>query len=165
VSIEIHWQPAGALELFKSNLAAAPTWMPQIISDRAHDLGPLAIRVMQEEVRANLYTGALIDSISADYENNDSLVTVAPRAMRGKWDAGLILEFGTRPIPNAPWKPIAAWADFKGIPAAPVVIKIRTQGVSAHPFLDRTLDDFMPYLDDAAETALNEMLEHIFEGL
>ena len=57
-------------------------------------------------------------------------VTISPKVMRGKWDGGLILELGTRPIPNVPWMPIKRWADFRGVPAGPVTVRVFFNGLA-----------------------------------
>ena len=126
-------------------------------------LGPIAVRRMREAVDPNRYTGALEKSIHADYRDGGLTVEIGPTATRGKWDAGLLLELGVpHGIARAPWSPIKAWADFRGIPAFPVWWKIRTEGVEAHPFLQRTVDSFesdvdaarSKLADDVARTAL-----------
>ena len=136
--ITIQMDPA--LRDIKKALTAMPSRTPRIVARRMKMLGPRVVNRMREAVEENRYTGALSDSIRDDYSNAGMTVTVGPTAKRGKWDAGLLLELGTRPIPNCPWMPIKAWADFRGIPAFPVWYKIRTEGVNEHPFLERTIN-------------------------
>src|SRR3972149_861028 len=114
--------------------------MPKIKRKAIRWIGPRAVRNMQGMLGRNYYTGALMRSVKSEYGERDSIVTISPTAQRGKWDAGLILEFGTRPIPRAPWAPIAQWADVKGAPMPGAWLKIRRVGVSAHPFMDDTLE-------------------------
>ena len=127
----------GVMEQFVKNANAAPKWMPRVIEHGLTYLGKQIAVKMQQEVRKHRYTGALEDSITSEYTPNR--VEIGPTAKRGKFDAGVILELGTKPIPNLPWSPIKKWADFRGIEAFPVWYSIREKGVQAHPFLKRTL--------------------------
>jgi hypothetical protein len=164
--ISVRWEPTDAPAVMAGNLKTAPDWMPKVVSKAAHQLGPAAVDIMRDVTDANRYTGALGESISDEYSNNDYTVTISPKAMRGgKWDAGLLLEFGTRPIPNAPWAPIKAWANFRGLLAFPVWLKIRRAGVSAHPFLDRALENLSAEIDPVLEELLRAAIsEFIFAG-
>mgnify|MGYP003394521515 CR=1 FL=1 len=123
-----------------ANLEAFPDYWPAIVREHLPELGKRIVEIMREMVDPNRYTGGLQDSIESVYDDGEQTVTINPTVMRGQWDGGLILEMGTGPIPNAPYAPIRAWADFRGIPAFPVWYKIREEGVAAHPFIDRTLD-------------------------
>lgn len=165
--IEVRQVPPGGLEKVRDNIANLPQWLPQVMASATHVLGPIAVRVMQESMWQHIYTGTLIDSISAEYSEQDATVTISPKAMRGgRWDAGLLLELGVpRPIPRAPWAPIKAWADFRGIPAFPVWWKIRTEGVSAHPFIDRAFEAVLPYVDDAVDQVMASAIERLLDGL
>lgn len=159
------WSPPDAPEILARNLRSTPSWMPKLISLAARRLGQAGVDVLRDVTDANRYTGALGESISAEYSDNDKIITISPKAMRGKWDAGLLLEFGTKPIPNAPWAPIAAWAAFRGLPAGPVWMKIRRSGVNAHPFIDRALENLMPDIDPILEELLQESVDqYIFAG-
>lgn len=151
----------GRLEQFVKNLGEASQWMPTLIEQTLKPLGERIVKIMQAKVRENRYTGALEDSITSEYESGESRVVISPKAMRGRWDAGLILELGTKPIPNAPYGPIKKWADFRGLPAFPVWYKIRTQGVSAHPFLERTLDASESEIGQAAQELVDKMAEKV----
>lgn len=160
--LTVRWSPTDAPEVLAANLRSAPSWMPKVISKAAHRLGPAAVDVMRDVTDVNRYTGALGESISDEYSDGDRIVTISPKVMRGRHDGGLILEFGTRPIPNAPWGPIAAWANFRGLPAGPVWMKIRRSGAAAHPFLDRTLENMPaeidPVLNDLLDEAINQFI-------
>lgn len=159
------WNPPDAPDLVARNLKAAPSWLPKSISQATHKLGPAGVNVLREAVAPNLYTGALSDSVSAEYAEDDRVVTISPKALRGgKWDAGLLLEFGTKPIPNAPWAPIAAWAAFKGAPMPGAWLKIRQLGVSPHPFLDRALEMMGYEIDPVLGELLDDVIAHLFEG-
>ena len=147
----------GVLEMFMNNLATAPEWTPRIIETAMHPLGSRIVGNMQSAVSDNRYTGDLEESISYDYNTGAMQLEISPKAMRGKWDAGLLLELGTRPIPNAPWSPIKAWADFRGVPGFPILMKIREVGVSPHPFLDRTLERSMPDVENTGQEIVDAM--------
>ena len=134
----------GKLEAVVANLESGATWMPKIIEQGMRALGKQVITRMQAAIEPNRYTGALSESITSEYDSAQMAVSIFPTAKRGNYDGGVILELGTGPIPNAPWAPIARWAEFRGLPAFPVVYKIRTVGVSEHPFLQRTLDSAEP---------------------
>ena len=132
----------GVLERVTAKLAQAPQWMPQIYIRHMPNLGGQIADIMEGVLENNRYTGALQGSITSTYDPSKAEVAIRPTAQRGgRWDAGALLELGTGPIPRLPWAPIKAWAEFRGIPAFPVWWKIKTQGVSPHPFLQRTLDD------------------------
>ena len=81
------------------------------------------------------------ESVQAEYDPSTTRLAIGPTATRGRYDAGLILQRGTGPIANAPFGPIAAWAESKGLPARPVWYKIKTKGVAAHPWLEDVLSD------------------------
>ncbi len=131
----------GVIEAFAAKLAVAPEWMPAIYERHMPDLGGNVADIMQSVIEPNRYKGDLQESIISQYDPLAQAVSIYPTVKRGAWDGGTILELGTGPIPNAPWAPIAAWADFRGIDAFPVWWGIREHGVKAHPFLQRTLDD------------------------
>jgi len=118
----------------------APAWFPRFVESNMRGLGRRIAYLMRMQIRRHRYTGALEDSVESEYDTARQSVAVGPTAQRGgKWDAGLLLQRGTGPIPNLPFGPIAEWAAFKGLPAGPVWYKIKTVGVSAHPFLEETL--------------------------
>ena len=154
----------GVLEQVAANLASAPSWMPKIKRKTIKWIGPSAVKKMQGMLGRNYYTGALMRSVEDEYTESDSVVTISPTAQRGKWDAGLILEFGTGPIPHAPWAPIARWADAKDAPMPGAWLKIRRVGVSAHPLLSDTLEAVNPDLDEAIDKALGWMIGAVLHG-
>ncbi len=131
----------GVIEAFAAKLADSADWMPEIYTRHMPDLGGNVADIMQGVIEPNRYKGDLQESIISQYDPLSQSVSIGPTVQRGGWDGGTILELGTGPIPNAPWAPIAAWADFRGIDAFPVWWHIREYGVKPHPFLKRTLDD------------------------
>jgi hypothetical protein len=155
--VTARWNPPDAIGIVAGNLSGARSWMPKAISRAAHQLGQAGVDVMRDATDVNRYTGSLGESISAEYGSDDTVVTISPKVMRGIHDGGLILEFGTRPIPRAPWAPIAAWASFRGAPMPGAWLKIRSSGVSPHPFLDRTLQ----YMDGEIAPILEELLRDV----
>lgn len=148
----------------QDNLARMPSWMPTIIRTHMDTLGRIVEDRMREAVAPNLYTGALSESIKHHAEDGGYTTVIEPLAKRGNWDAGTILEMGTRPIPNAPWAPIKRWAEFRGLPGWPVLYKIRTQGVDAHPFLERTDAASQPHLTETARRIIDEAADKIVHG-
>lgn len=132
----------GVLEAVAAKLGDAPSWLPTIAERHMPWLGAQVGETMEGVLEGNRYTGELQSSIVSDYNPTEQTVSIHPTAQRGgRGDGGVILELGTGPIPNAPYGPIAAWAAFRGLPAFPVWWKIRTVGLDAHPFLQRTFDD------------------------
>ena len=162
--VEVRWIPPDVIKGIQSRLRSAPAWMPNRSEKHMRKLGGKAVRRMKYAVMENVYTGKLQDSIRDFYEDRGMTVLIAPTVMRGRYDGGSILEAGTRPIPNAPWAPIARWAAFRGLSAFPVVYKIRTQGVDPHPFLQRTLDDTRPDIDAELGALAEDILAYILNG-
>lgn len=121
------------------HMASAPLWAPQFIDANMEGLGRRVSAIMKAQVKRHRYKGDLEDSITHDYDSFRIRLEIGPRHKRGKYDAGLLLQRGTKPIPNVPFGPIKRWAEFRGLPAGPVWWKIKTKGVSAHPFLGETL--------------------------
>ncbi len=153
-------------EELEKRLLASPDWMPKIFKMNLDKLKPFVIQNMRAAVEQNRYTGALESSIEGRTEQgmDDATLTVSPMANRGRWDAGTILELGTGPIPNAPWMPIKQWAEFKGLPPFPVWYKIRREGVSAHPFLERTIDLSQSSLEWTAQSIAGDIATQIAIG-
>ena len=120
-------------------------------------LGKLIRSQMQAELAEHRVTGQLASSVRFEYDEGVQELAVGPTRKYGRWDAGAILELGTRPIPRAPWAPIRVWSNFRGLPAFPVWHKIRTRGVAAHPFLDRTLQASEGYIEGAAQRIADAM--------
>lgn len=161
MAVIVKWVPENVIENMRQRMSTAPSWVPQRASKHMRALGPKVVRRMKYAVIENVYTGALQESIRDEYQDGGLTVIVSPTVMRGRWDGGSILELGTRPIPRAPWAPIARWAGFRGLPAFPIVYKIRTQGVSAHPFLQRTLDDADSDLTEALDDIAGDVLAYM----
>lgn len=136
-----------------AEMGKAPQWIPQQIAKQLPLLGRKIVPIMKKQVRTHRFTGALENSIVSTYDSVNKEVEIGPNAKRGQFDAGVILQSGTKNIPNVPWKPIKAWAMKRGI-AKPyfVLLKIREQGVSAHPFLNETMETsaFKNAMEDSA---------------
>jgi len=162
--ISINIKSDGVLEQVAKNMAAAPQWMPKIAKREIKRLGPIGIRRMQGMVGRNYYTGTLLRSVKDEYKDAGMTVEIGPTAKRGRWDAGLILEFGTRPIARCPYAPIARWASAKGAPMPGAWLKIRREGVSPHPFLDDTLNAVEPDLDKSIDKMLGEAIAAALHG-
>ena len=116
----------------------APQIANQVVRARMDGLGRRIKFIMRQSIKPNRYTGAIEESV--EYAVGDKRVEIGPTAKRGRFDAGLLLEMGTGPIPNLPFAAIAKWAEFRGVPAGAVWWKIKTKGVTPHPFLQRTAD-------------------------
>ena len=137
-------------------LKAAPSWHKQYVRKNMMELGRRVAYVMQQEIEPHRYTGKLSNSIKSVYsESGKPKVEIGPTAKRGKYDAGLILERGTKPITNLPFAPIQRWATFRGLSARGVWYKIKHFGVDAHPFLQRTLNS------PRTQVAINHTAERI----
>jgi len=103
-------------------------------------LGRRIAYLMKMQLKPHRYTGALEDSVTSEYDPRRQRLEIGPKAKRkGGWDAGLLLQRGTGPIPNLPFAPIKKWAAFRGLPAGPVWYKLKTEGADAHPFVDETI--------------------------
>ena len=152
------------LEAINANLQALPRWMPAVIRIHLDTLGTIAVDRMREAVEPNRYTGALADSVDHHPQDDGYTQAIYPDAKRGTWDAGALLELGTQPIPRAPWAPIKAWADFRGLPAFPVWWKIRNEGVNPHPFLERTMQALEPQINEAALRMVATSVDQILHG-
>lgn len=123
-----------------ANLVDAPHWVGRFVDSNMEGLGRRVAYLMQLQIRPHKVSGALEGSIMSFYESSALRLQIGPtRKYRGGWDAGLILQRGTGPIPNLPFGPIARWAGFRGLPAGPIWMTIKDKGVKAHPFLDETL--------------------------
>jgi len=158
--------PDAIFSQLQRNMANAPQWMPKVISKQIRYLGPRVSRVMREAVLGNRYKGALDESVGPEYSDAGQTVTISPKAMRGgKYDAGNLLELGVpHPIPNLPYAPIAAWANFRGAPMPAVWLGMRAHGVKAHPFLDRTLKGAEVELNIAQVMILDAMIDEALRG-
>lgn len=153
-----------SFEQVQQAIATLPSWMPAILRSHMPPLGDRIAEVMRTQVEPHRYTGALSDSIESEYQDSDYSVSIHPTATRGNYDAGAILELGTKPIRRAPWEPIKAWAEFRGVPAFPVWYAIRTRGVRAHPFLDRTLAESAGPMTETARRIVTDVAIAITSG-
>ena len=122
------------------SFASAGQWHGEFIDENMRGLGRRIAYLMQRQIERHRYTGALSDSVRSQYDSGARRLEIGPTAKRGRYDAGLLLQRGTRPIARLPFAPIAAWAEHRGLPAGPVWWKIKTKGVDAHPFLEETLE-------------------------
>ena len=148
----------------RDNIAQLPRWMPAIMRTHMKTLRTVAVDAMREAVLENRYTGSLEESIRGEFEDDGKRLIVGPTVKRGRWDGGLILEMGTRPIPKLPFAPIKKWAEFRGLPPFPIWHKIKTEGVSPHPFLDRTMKALEPRIDEAARRMAEDVAEAVVSG-
>ena len=108
--------------------------------------------IMRQSLKEHRYTGALEESV--EYDATDTQVEIGPtKKYKGGYDAGRILSTGTGPIPNLPFEPIKRWAEFRGLPAGPVWMKIKQEGISPHPWIERVMmrGDFAVALEHTAK--------------
>jgi len=163
--MSLRFEADATLQAINANLQALPRWLPAIVRVHLDTLGTIAVDRMRETIEPHRYTGVLQDSIEHHPEDGGYTQAIYPTAQRGgRWDAGALLELGTAPIPRLPWAPIKAWAEFRGVPAFPVWYKIRTQGVSPHPFLERTMTALGPQIEEAAFRIVTTMVGEILRG-
>lgn len=146
--ITISFKSDGVIEKVAENMANASSWMPKIVETAFGVLGRSISILMELELGKHNYTGELAGSVEAEHTSQE--VRIEPKAMRGKWDAGSLLEMGTRPH-VAPFAPIARYADFVGAPAGAIWAGIAAHGTKAYPFLQPTLDRSGDALKNAAE--------------
>ena len=130
---------ADDFNIFLQHLSGAQSWVPKYVDLNMEGLGRRIAYLMRMQVKRHTYTGALSESIASVYSRAKLKLEIGPTAKRGSYDAGLLLQRGTRPIPKLSFGPIAKWAAFRGLPAGPIWMKIKTKGVDAHPFLEQTL--------------------------
>src|SRR3990167_9017902 len=105
------------------HLSGAPQWYSRYVDSNMQQLGRRIAYLMGMQIKRHHYTGALEESIRSAYDRTEQKLEVGPTAKRGSYDAGLLLQRGTRPIPNGPFGPIAKWAAFRGLPAGPIWMK------------------------------------------
>lgn len=151
-----------------ANMAKAHLWGPFIINREMRWLGNEGAAAMREAIAANYYKGTLSDSIRGEYDPATKELTIGPTAKRRNWDAGSILEDGTGAISNVPWKPIREWAFARGMnlkQAGAVWHKIKTSGVGAHPFVERTVNSarFQSALNKVADKIGRDMAAEVFK--
>ena len=127
------------LKALEKTFSTAGKWHKVFVKKNMLTLGERIVFIMRQATSKHRYTGKFEESVKSTYKARVMRLEIGPRAKRGKWDAGLLLERGTGPIPNLPFGPIQRWAEFRGIPAGPVWMSIKRKGVKAHPYLDRTL--------------------------
>ena len=150
-------------------MKSANIWVRQQFHKFLPDLGRRVSDAMKEQVRPRRYTGDLEWSITFDYNMAKLEVVIGPKAKRGNYDAGMILQEGTKPIHNLPWKPIAQWGAFRNKPSMSVRalwLGIRAHGVAAHPFLEETLrrGDVQQALIDTADKLGVQIAAHAISG-
>lgn len=125
------------LQKLVQRLAQAEQMHTRFVSGNMNSLGRRLAYIVRRALNQNKYTGGLQNSVKSQLEGDR--LEVGPTLKRRGYDAGWLLEEGTRPIPRLPFGPIKKWAEFRGIPAGPVWYKIKTRGVSPHPWLDRAM--------------------------
>lgn len=148
---------------FTNAVRRIPEWIPKVSEIFLPALGLQVIGEMRKAIRQNRYKGDTERSITSVYSKTEMELHVGPTHQRGNHDAGVLLELGTRPIPNVPWLPIKRWAEFRGIPAWPVYKKIREKGVSPHPFMDRTLVSSMPKIKKTLRMIADQLAVKVIE--
>lgn len=148
IKLRIH--DDGGIKKFVRANANASKWMPGIVKKNLTALKPYIVEHMRDVLSVTNYSGKLTRSVRGYVQGAPVELFVEPTAKRGAHDAGVIRELGTKPIPNAPWKPIKRWAAARGLPAFPVWYKIRKKGVGKHPFLEPTMHRSRGDISDAA---------------
>ena len=137
-----------------SNFGTVKSWMPPLVDKEMIALGTKLKAIMKDQVKPRYYTGKLEGSIQSNYNSGTKTLEIGPTAKRGSYDAGLILEFGTR-AKWIPYQPIKDWGQARNLDMAKIRgawVKISQRGVSKHPFLMETMNrsDFQAALQDAA---------------
>lgn len=112
------------------------------------DLGDSIAGEMKASVEDNAYTGALSDSMEANYNPRTGRLLVRPMLLRGGYWGGDLLEYGSKPH-YAPWAPIKEYADYRGIPAGALWYTIATEGTKPHPFMQRAFQSSAKFIKDA----------------
>lgn len=159
---------ASEIKQIVSPMATSAAWIPHKFDKHFPALGRKIAEAMKNQVRPRRYTGALEGSITFNYDPSKVEVVIGPQAKRGNYDAGLILQQGTRPA-NVPWRPIGAWAMFRNrtsFQARAIWLGIRAHGVAPHPFLTETLNrgDVQRALEETAEKVGLEIAAHAISG-
>ncbi len=158
----LRFKSDGVLERIGRQAAKAPAWLPRAIHGPMKALKPQLVETMQDQMWDNRYTGKLSQSVKGEYTPSAMELTVGPTLKRGQHDGGLLLELGARPIPNAPWRPIKRWAAMKGLDPFPIWYKIRTKGVDAHPFVEKTLQAALDNIRAAGQAITDAVVRRLF---
>ncbi len=148
-------------------LKKAKQWLPAMVHKRMRTLGHDVEKSMKSELHKTFYTGQLMDSVKSDYNESNYTATIGPDLKRGQYSAGAILEYGTVPIPNVPWKPIVAWAERRGFDNPFMLVKkIRREGVKGHMFLESTMlrNDFSKALGNAVNDIGLHTSQNVFQN-
>ena len=152
-----------------SNLLRAKLWMPIVINRVMRKLGSDIVPIIKDEIEPHRYRGILSDSVRSTYNETAQELTIGPNAKRGEYDAGTILELGTKPIKNVPWHKIQAWGLARGLnlkQTRGAWLKIREKGVSAYPFIEKVTrrSDFLAVLENAGGKIGHDMAAEVFKG-
>lgn len=125
-----------------SDWRSVPSRFMKRVRVRIKNMGEQGVKSMRRVTRKNRYTGDFEESIGYDLIDNDTTVVIGPNKKLKQYDAGIILQNGARPIPNAPWRPIVQWAIWKGFDN-PYALwkKIQREGITAYPFIENTFND------------------------
>lgn len=139
------------LEAMADRFAQIPGMRAMFVRRNLTELGRELKTVVNRALEEHRYTGALQQSLGVAVDG-DWLEVGPTRKYGGGWDAGWILQSGTRPIARVPFEPIRRWAEFRGLPAGPVWYKIKTKGVSGHSWLEKVFSqaEFRQALDRRA---------------
>ena len=153
------------LERIAENISTLPSQHDEFIRRNLGALGRRVAYIMTVVLAEHKVTGSLKDSVQSVVTPGQ--VEIGPTAKSGRWDRGLLLEQGTGPIPNLPFGPIAAWAEFRGIPAGPVWMTIKREGVKPHPFIDDVLyrGDTQVAIENTARRIGMDLIAYTFQGL
>lgn len=99
-------------------------------------------------------TGGLQRSVNYHF-NGDTEVVVEPTEDRADF-----VEFGTRPH-MPPVDALRAWAASKGLSPWAVARGIAKHGTRAHPYLDRTQAEAVPYIERDMSGTIEKTIEDI----
>ena len=142
----------GIRELADS-LAAAAIGTDSEIQKVFEDMGPRIADLMRRALAPHRYTGELAESVTWEYKSGPRELHVGSDLTRRNYNALSLLEGGAKPNAAVPFTPIAKWAEFKGLPAGPIWMSIKTRGVEAHPIREPLMISpaFVSLLDSGAK--------------
>lgn len=156
---------APEFERWSVNIGRMQSMRDEFVMRNFIALGKRIEYLVRQVIQPHRYTGELDSSVTS--EVSGTRVEIGPTATAGGYDRGLILERGTRPIFNVPFEPIRQWAEFRGLPAGAVWMKIRQEGVAPHPWLDDVVarGDFQTALEHTAQRIGLDLVGFAFQKL
>ena len=156
---------APELETWAANIGRVGAMRDEFVMRNFQALGKRVEYIVRRVLHPHRFMGSLEDSVAS--EVSGTRVEIGPSAHAGGYDRGLILERGTGPIPNLPFEAIRRWAEFRGLPAGPVWMAIRGQGVKEHLWLDDVLaqGDFQVALEHTAQRIGMDLVGYAFQKL